>query len=98
MRETYAQDLLGTLDVDAIKERGFRVVVDYGYSAASYVLPLVFGPLGVEVVASHAFSTSRARVRPDRSWRSRSGRRGGSSRRSAPTSAPSSTSRASGST
>ncbi len=58
VRETYAFDLLGTLDVDAIRERGFRVVVDYGYSAASYVLPLVFGPLGVEVVASHAFSTN----------------------------------------
>jgi mannose-1-phosphate guanylyltransferase / phosphomannomutase len=64
VRETYAQDLLATLDVDAIQERGFRVVVDYGYSAASYVLPLVFGPLGVEVVASHAFSTSRAQSDP----------------------------------
>ncbi len=60
VRETYASDLLDTLDVAAIKERGFRVVVDYGYSAASYVLPLVFGPLGVEVVASHAFSTNKS--------------------------------------
>src|SRR4029077_12045204 len=34
---------------------GFRIVVDYGFSAASYVLPLVLGPLGVEVVAAHAF-------------------------------------------
>ena len=44
-----------TLDVDAIRARGFRIVVDYGFSAASYVLPLVLGPLGVEVVAAHAF-------------------------------------------
>ncbi len=64
VRETYASDLLGTLDVDAIKERRYRVVVDYGYSAASYVLPLVFGPLGVEVVASHAFSTNRSQADP----------------------------------
>ena len=28
----------------AIRARGFRIVVDYGYSAASYVLPLVLGP------------------------------------------------------
>jgi mannose-1-phosphate guanylyltransferase / phosphomannomutase len=55
-RESYAEDLLATLDGDVIKERGFRIVVDYGYSAASLVLPLVLGPLGVEAVSAHAFS------------------------------------------
>ncbi|MDQ2983621.1 MAG: sugar phosphate nucleotidyltransferase [Actinomycetota bacterium] len=54
--ETYAEDLLATLDRDAIRQRGFRIVVDYGYSAASYVLPLVLGPLGVEAVSAHAFT------------------------------------------
>jgi mannose-1-phosphate guanylyltransferase/phosphomannomutase len=53
--EGYATDLLSTLRVGAIRERHFRIVVDYGFSAASYVLPLVLGPLGVEVVAVHAF-------------------------------------------
>ena len=53
--ESYATDLLDTLDVEAIRKRGFRIVVDYGFSASSYVLPLVLGPLGVEVVAAHAF-------------------------------------------
>ncbi|MGB2876004.1 MAG: sugar phosphate nucleotidyltransferase [Gaiellaceae bacterium] len=56
VRETYAHDLLSTLDVDAIQERRFRLVVDYGYSATSFVLPLVLGPLGVEAVSAHAFS------------------------------------------
>jgi mannose-1-phosphate guanylyltransferase/phosphomannomutase len=60
VRESYAQDLLSTLDVDAIRTRGFRIVVDYGYSAASFVLPLVFGPLGVEAVSAHAFTADRA--------------------------------------
>jgi len=54
-RETYASDLLSTVDVDAVRARAFRIVVDYGFSAASYVLPLVLDPLGVEVVAAHAF-------------------------------------------
>ena len=54
--ESYATDLLATLDVDAIRSRGFRIVVDYGLSASSYVLPLVLGPLGVEAVSAHAFS------------------------------------------
>jgi len=53
--ETYASDLLSTVDAAKIRARGFRIVVDYGFSAASYVLPLVLGPLGVEVVAAHAF-------------------------------------------
>jgi mannose-1-phosphate guanylyltransferase/phosphomannomutase len=60
VRETYAQDLLGTLDRDAIRERKFRIVVDYGYSAASYVLPLVLGPLGVEAISAHAFVADTA--------------------------------------
>jgi mannose-1-phosphate guanylyltransferase/phosphomannomutase len=56
VRETYAAELLSTIDADAVRERRFRIVVDYGFSGASYVLPLVLGPLGVEVVAAHAFS------------------------------------------
>ena len=45
-RESYASDLLADLDAEAIRRRGFRIVVDYGYSAGSFVLPLVLGPLG----------------------------------------------------
>jgi mannose-1-phosphate guanylyltransferase/phosphomannomutase len=60
VRETYAQDLLATLDRNAIRERGFRIVVDYGYSAASYVLPLVLGPLGTEAISAHAFVADSA--------------------------------------
>ena len=59
VRESYATDLLDTLDMEAIRARNFRIVVDYGYSAASFVLPLVLGPLGVEAVAAHAFITER---------------------------------------
>src|SRR5207248_2183187 len=57
VRETYAQDLLAGLDVDAIRARGFRLVVDYGFSAASFVLPQLLGPLGVEAVSAHGFTT-----------------------------------------
>jgi mannose-1-phosphate guanylyltransferase / phosphomannomutase len=60
VRESYAQDLLDSLDVEAIRGRGFRLVVDYGFSAASYVLPLLLGPLGVEAVSAHGFTTDRS--------------------------------------
>ncbi len=56
-RESYATDLLGDLDVAAIRERGFRIVVDYGFSGGSFLLPLVFGELGVEAVTAHAFES-----------------------------------------
>jgi mannose-1-phosphate guanylyltransferase / phosphomannomutase len=46
--------------VDAIRARGFRVVVDYGYSASSFVLPLLLGPLGIEAVTAHGFTTDTA--------------------------------------
>ena len=59
VRESYVQDLLGTLDCDAIRARGFRLVVDYGYSAASFMLPLLLGPVGVEAVSTHAFTSER---------------------------------------
>ena len=57
VREQYAQDLLTQLDKDAIERRAFRVVVDYGYSASSFVLPLMLGPLGIEAVSAHGFTT-----------------------------------------
>jgi mannose-1-phosphate guanylyltransferase / phosphomannomutase len=59
VRESYAQDIVDRLDVEPIRERGFRVVVDLGYSAASFVLPLVVGPLGVETVTTHGFFTDQ---------------------------------------
>ncbi len=55
VRETYAQDLLDTLDVDRVRARGFRIAIDFGHSAASFTVPLVLGPLGVEAVGIHGF-------------------------------------------
>ena len=55
VRESYAQDLLDSIDVDTTRARRFRIVVDYGYSASSFVLPLVLGPLGVEAISAHGF-------------------------------------------
>jgi mannose-1-phosphate guanylyltransferase/phosphomannomutase len=53
--ESYVDDLLRTLDVDAIRKRGFRVAIDYSSSSASLILPLVLGELAVESIAAHAY-------------------------------------------
>jgi mannose-1-phosphate guanylyltransferase / phosphomannomutase len=63
--ETYADDLVRTLDVDAIKARGFRIVVDYAQSAASIILPVVLGPLGVETIAAHPYGGEQTAESPD---------------------------------
>jgi mannose-1-phosphate guanylyltransferase / phosphomannomutase len=55
--ESYVNDLLSTVDVKAIRDRRFRIVVDYGYSSASLILPLVLGALEVETFGSHAHLT-----------------------------------------
>jgi mannose-1-phosphate guanylyltransferase / phosphomannomutase len=54
--EGYVADLIRTVDVDAIRSRRFRLVVEYSHSAVSLVLPLVLGALGVEAIAAHPYA------------------------------------------
>jgi mannose-1-phosphate guanylyltransferase/phosphomannomutase len=54
--ETYVRALTQAWDVEAIRRRAFRLVVDYSYSPASLVLPHLLGRLNVEVIALHAFN------------------------------------------
>jgi mannose-1-phosphate guanylyltransferase / phosphomannomutase len=60
--ETYSRDLLESLDVEAIRERGFRIVIGYSFSSASLVMPLLLGPLGVEAVETQGHVRERATV------------------------------------
>jgi mannose-1-phosphate guanylyltransferase/phosphomannomutase len=62
--ESYVQELLGSLDRDAIRERAFRLVLNYGMSAASLVIPSMIGDLGVEMVALNAFVDASPTPRP----------------------------------
>jgi mannose-1-phosphate guanylyltransferase / phosphomannomutase len=54
--EGYVADLVRTADAEAIRGRGFRVVVEYSHSAVSLVLPLVLGAFGVEAIAAHPYA------------------------------------------
>ena len=53
--ESYAQDLLATLDTDAIRARGFRIVIGYSFSSASLVVPLVLGDARGRGIAAQAY-------------------------------------------
>jgi mannose-1-phosphate guanylyltransferase/phosphomannomutase len=50
VRESYAQDIVDAVDVERVRQRRFRVAIDYAYSGATFTLPLVLGPLGVEAI------------------------------------------------
>ena len=78
-----------------MRGRGYRIAVDLGFSATSFVLPLVLGPLGVDAVTAHGFF-DEARADHRTTGRLPTAPRG-SSLRSPPTSASCSTGRGSGS-
>jgi mannose-1-phosphate guanylyltransferase/phosphomannomutase len=56
LHEMYVGSLLQALEVERIRNRGMRVVVDYSYSAASRLLAGVLERLGVEILSVNAFS------------------------------------------
>jgi len=57
--ETYVRGLTRNLDMEAIRDRGFRLVIDYSGSAASLVLPNILGELNAEVLSVRAFTDQR---------------------------------------
>ena len=52
--DTYVDGFVKGVDADAIKARGFNVVIDYSYGSASLIFPRILGRLGVEAVALNA--------------------------------------------
>ena len=52
--ESFVEDLVGSVDAERIRERGFRLAVEYSHAVPALVAPLVLGALGVEVIASRA--------------------------------------------
>ena len=57
--ETYVRGLRRSWDVERIRNRAYRLVVDYSYSPASLILPNVLGDLDAEVLAVRAYSDER---------------------------------------
>jgi len=50
----YAEAYIKALDAEAVRGRGFRLVVDYSHSAAVVVLPRLLAELGCDVVTLNA--------------------------------------------
>jgi len=58
--EYYTAALMDTVDSAAIQGAGFKVVLDYSYGAASFVMPSVLAKLGAEVLAVNPYAATSA--------------------------------------
>jgi len=54
--EGYLRGLLREWDLDRIRSRAYRLVIDYSHSPASLTLPSLLGELGADVLSLRAFS------------------------------------------
>ena len=63
MLERYTTSFLEALDAVALKDAGFRVVIDYAWGNSSIVLPQILGGLGVDQISLNAYyDAKRART------------------------------------
>jgi mannose-1-phosphate guanylyltransferase/phosphomannomutase len=62
MLERYTASFIEALNATALKEAGFRVVIDYAWGNSSIVLPQILGGLGVDQISLNAYyDAKRAR-------------------------------------
>ncbi len=64
--ESYREDFIKSLDIDAIREKKFNVVIDYSNGVASTLFPTIVGSLNASVVALNAYLDPRRLTRPQR--------------------------------
>jgi mannose-1-phosphate guanylyltransferase/phosphomannomutase len=64
--EDYTVALEGTIDIAAIVARRFKLVVDHGYGATSFVMPNVLAKLGADVLSVNPFASTSGIMRFDR--------------------------------
>jgi mannose-1-phosphate guanylyltransferase/phosphomannomutase len=64
--EYYTAQLMERIDVEATKGARFKVVLDYAYGAASFVMPNVLSKLGAEVLSVNPYASTRQSLTFDR--------------------------------
>ena len=64
--ELYTAELMATVDVEPVRAAGFKVVLDYAYGAASFVMPNVLAKLGADVLSVNPYASTRQALSFDR--------------------------------
>ncbi len=54
--EMYTNSLLAQLDLESLKHRRFRVVVDYAFGSANIIMPQVLGKMGCDILSLNSFT------------------------------------------
>jgi mannose-1-phosphate guanylyltransferase/phosphomannomutase len=55
VNDAYVEGLIRNIDVDQVRERRFRIAVDYAFSSAALVMPALLRRLRVESFSVHSF-------------------------------------------
>jgi mannose-1-phosphate guanylyltransferase / phosphomannomutase len=64
--DLYADALLAQVGTEAIRAARFKVVLDYAYGAASFVMPVLLGKLGADVLSVNPYAAARQSLTFDR--------------------------------
>jgi mannose-1-phosphate guanylyltransferase/phosphomannomutase len=64
--EQYTAALEATVDIAAIRDARFKVVVDYAYGSTSFVMPNVLAKLGADVLAVNPYASTAGALEFDR--------------------------------
>ncbi|HZQ28082.1 MAG TPA: sugar phosphate nucleotidyltransferase [Acidimicrobiales bacterium] len=64
--EHYTNALMATVDAEQIRAQSFKVVLDYAYGAASFVMPTVLAKLGADVLAVNPYASTSGMAGFDR--------------------------------
>ncbi|HEV7534747.1 MAG TPA: sugar phosphate nucleotidyltransferase, partial [Acidimicrobiia bacterium] len=64
--EDYTAALESTIDIPAIVARKFKLVVDHGYGATSFVMPNVLAKLGADVLSVNPYASTGGMMNFDR--------------------------------
>ncbi|HET9444471.1 MAG TPA: sugar phosphate nucleotidyltransferase, partial [Acidimicrobiales bacterium] len=56
--EFYTAALMASVDADAIRSAGFKVVLDFAYGSTSFVMPSVLAKLGADILAVNPFAAT----------------------------------------
>jgi mannose-1-phosphate guanylyltransferase / phosphomannomutase len=58
--EFYTAALTAAVDLEAVREQKFKVVIDYSYGTTAFVMPNVLGKLAAEVLAVNPYASTKA--------------------------------------
>lgn len=63
--ELYTGALMASVDLEAVRGARFKVVLDYAFGTASFVMPNVLSKLGADVLALNPYGTTRGAAEVD---------------------------------